>query len=131
MAQAFFAMRPQDAEQVLFFRFCSKKSENDACSANKDAPNFGKCVLGTRGSKIRIFPALNYLARIRTGSHILRVGTGRWAGSSRVCPICSSGAIDNEYHFIFECPTYGEIRCQRLLVGESPAACSKRRDFWK
>jgi hypothetical protein len=39
------------------------------------------------------------LARIRTGSHILRVATGRWAGearSSRVCPICSSGAIENE-----------------------------------
>jgi hypothetical protein len=45
------------------------------------------------------------LARIRTGSHILRVETGRWAGearSSRVCRICSFGAIENEYHFIFE-----------------------------
>jgi hypothetical protein len=56
------------------------------------------------------------LARIRTGSHILRVETGWWAGEaqgSRVCPSWSSGAIENEYHFIFQCPTYGEIRSRR------------------
>jgi hypothetical protein len=56
------------------------------------------------------------LARIRTGSHTMRVERGRWAGealSSHVCPICSSGAIENEYRFIFECPTYGEIRSRR------------------
>jgi hypothetical protein len=56
------------------------------------------------------------LARIRTGSNILRFETGRWAGearSSRVCPICSSGAVEDEYHVIFGCPTYGEIRSRR------------------
>jgi hypothetical protein len=55
------------------------------------------------------------LACLGTGSHTLRVDTGWWAGkarSSRVCPICNSGAIENEYHFIFECP-YGEIRSRR------------------
>jgi hypothetical protein len=59
------------------------------------------------------------LARIRTGSHILIIETGRWAGealSSRVCPNYSSGAIENEYHFIFECPTYGEIRSTREFI---------------
>jgi hypothetical protein len=48
------------------------------------------------------------LARLKTASHILRVEKGRLAGearSFRVCPICSSGAVEKEYHFIFEGPT--------------------------
>ncbi len=53
------------------------------------------------------------LACFRTGSHMLRVEAGRWSNepqSSRVCPVCSSGTIEDEKHFIYECPSYDEIR---------------------
>jgi hypothetical protein len=28
----------------------------------------------------------------------------------RVCPVCSSGAVEDAKHLIFECPSYDEIR---------------------
>jgi hypothetical protein len=30
--------------------------------------------------------------------------------STRVCPVCSSRAVEDEKQFIFECPSYDEIR---------------------
>jgi hypothetical protein len=53
------------------------------------------------------------LACFRTGSHMLRVETGRWSNEAqitRVCPVCSSGAVEDEKHLVFECPSYDEIR---------------------
>jgi len=53
------------------------------------------------------------LACFRTGSHVLRIETGRWsneAQTSRVCPLGCSAAVENEYHFVFECPAYEAIR---------------------
>jgi hypothetical protein len=53
------------------------------------------------------------LACFRIGSHMLRVETGRWsneAQNTRVCPVCSSGAVEDEKHLIFECPSYYETR---------------------
>jgi hypothetical protein len=53
------------------------------------------------------------LACFRTGSHMLRVDTERWsneAQESRVCPVCSSGAVEDEKHFIFKCSLYDETR---------------------
>jgi exonuclease III len=56
------------------------------------------------------------LASFRTGSHALRVETGRWiseAHSSRVCPVCTSGSVESEHHFLFECHLYDEIRSRK------------------
>jgi hypothetical protein len=44
---------------------------------------------------------------------MLRVETGTWSNEAqnlRVCPVYSSGAVDDEKHFIFKCPLYDEIR---------------------
>jgi exonuclease III len=53
------------------------------------------------------------LACFRTGSHVLRIETGRWSNEaqiSRVCPLGCSATVENEYHFVFECPAYEAIR---------------------
>jgi hypothetical protein len=44
---------------------------------------------------------------------MLRVETGRWSNEAqitRVCPVCSTGAVEDEKHLVFECPLYDEIR---------------------
>jgi len=59
------------------------------------------------------------LACFQTGSHVLRIETGRWpneAQSSRVCPLGCSAAVENEYHFVFECPAYLFALSQNLDV---------------
>lgn len=55
------------------------------------------------------------LAQLRTGSHWLRVETGRWQRlerEQRVCPHCTAGAVEDEMHMIFDCPKYAGVRLQ-------------------
>ena len=55
------------------------------------------------------------LAQLRTGSHWLRVETGRWQRlerEQRVCPHCAAGAVEDEMHMIFYCPKYDGVRRQ-------------------
>ena len=59
----------------------------------------------------------NALARLITSSHRLRVETGRWERpvipyESRICTMCHK--LDDEFHFLFECPRYHDIRRQYL-----------------
>ena len=49
-----------------------------------------------------------YLSRFRTGSHQLRVETGRWTFpktkyEDRTCIYCDSGHVDTELHCITQC----------------------------
>ena len=51
------------------------------------------------------------LLRFRLGAHCLAVATGRWTGlarGDRVCHWC--GNVDDEFHLVFECPAFGEVR---------------------
>ena len=54
------------------------------------------------------------LTRFRVSSHRLAVETGRWHKpqpieiNERKCLICNS--LEDEFHFIFECPLYSDIR---------------------
>jgi hypothetical protein len=60
------------------------------------------------------------LARFRTGSHTLRIETGRWsneAQKARLCPACTSASIEDEHHFVFECPAYSSIRSKPKYRG--------------
>ena len=47
-------------------------------------------------------------------SHRLEVETGRWARpnaipfAERLCKICNK--LEDEFHFIFECPVYSDLR---------------------
>jgi hypothetical protein len=55
------------------------------------------------------------LTRLRVSSHRLCVETGRWKQpvtpfSERLCQICSK--LEDEYHFLFECPLYDNLRKQ-------------------
>ncbi len=52
------------------------------------------------------------LARFRTGSHWLRVETGRREGldrPDRTCPHCLGG-VEDEPHMVFDCPKYAHLR---------------------
>jgi hypothetical protein len=60
---------------------------------------------------------LRHLAQLRTGSHQLRVETGRWERprlprQERTCLRCDSGAVDDEHHLVFDCPALQELREQ-------------------
>jgi hypothetical protein len=56
------------------------------------------------------------LAQFRTGSHCLQIEVGRWFPETRLdrhkrlCRNCTRGELENEQHFIFECPRYIECR---------------------
>ncbi len=56
------------------------------------------------------------LARFRLGAHSLEVETGRWKRveyEHRLCQYCKTVGqhhIEDEHHFIFECPLYHDIR---------------------
>ena len=57
------------------------------------------------------------LSRLRVSSHRLGIETGRWgrnrvAITHRKCHLCN--ILEDEYHFIFECPAYNEIRNQYI-----------------
>ena len=62
---------------------------------------------------------LRHLAQLRTGSHQLRVETGRWerpavAREERICRRCQSGEVDDEHHMVFDCPALEEVRVQHI-----------------
>ena len=49
------------------------------------------------------------LAQLRTGSHCLRVETGRWRGprlerALRVCRACQGGEVEDAAHMVLRCP---------------------------
>ena len=56
------------------------------------------------------------LARFRLGAHNLEVETGRWRRleyEHRLCQYCKTIGqhhVEDEHHFIFECPLYHDIR---------------------
>jgi hypothetical protein len=62
---------------------------------------------------------LRRLAQLRTGSHQLRVETGRWerpmvSRDERFCQRCLSGEVDDEHHMVFDCPALEEVRVQHV-----------------
>ena len=47
--------------------------------------------------------------KIRKSNHKLMIETGRYnqtPHNDRFCPICNSGIIEDEFHFLFHCPEY-------------------------
>ena len=53
------------------------------------------------------------LVKFRTANHQLAVETGRWHGKSiseRLCTLCNSGQIGDEFHFILECKFLENLR---------------------
>ena len=61
------------------------------------------------------------LCRLLTSSHTLRIESGRWDRNPtiprerRFCFNCTN-KIEDEFHFVFECPLYSQLRSQLIPV---------------
>ena len=59
------------------------------------------------------------LIKFRLGAHVLRVETDRWLvpkppRESRLCRHCAMQVVEDEQHFLFDCPFYSIIRGQHF-----------------
>jgi hypothetical protein len=57
------------------------------------------------------------IAKIRTNSHELHSETGHWTipktpWQERICHLCDTKRVEDEKHFLLECPVYTQIRSQ-------------------
>ena len=94
-------------------------SQNALAFINKDKnKNCGKMDFLSQIKDIYAFePYLNIkndnhrksLTKLRLSSHKLEIEVGRWnkvKREERVCKFCQLGKVENESHFLFECPKY-------------------------
>lgn len=67
------------------------------------------------------------LTQLRTGSHWLAVTTATWAGGptpprhQRLCSRCSTGAVDDVPHMVWECVALQSQRCDHPTLFEQPS----------
>ena len=64
------------------------------------------------------------MAKIRISAHNLTVQKGRYTGIpryDRICKVCNTGSIENEQHFLLECPAYKLLREDYVLKLEKVA----------
>jgi hypothetical protein len=55
------------------------------------------------------------LTELRSGTHCLRIETGRWQKESveeRVCKVCVCGPVEDELHVLLDCYPYKKLRQQ-------------------
>ena len=65
-------------------------------------------------------PERSQLAQLRCGVLPLRVETGRYVGlalNERLCTVCQNRVVEDEIHFILQCPTYADLR-KRILFND-------------
>ena len=70
------------------------------------------------------------LAKIRISAHKLTVKKGRYTGiprHDRICKVCNTGSIENEQHFLLECPAYKLLREDFILKLEKVAINGRTR----
>ena len=63
------------------------------------------------------------IARMRAGVLPLAIETGRWRGQpveQRRCPVCPGQIVEDEFHFLCECPCYDPLRRQYLTPITGP-----------
>jgi hypothetical protein len=69
--------------------------------------------LGKRNIYKLIILKFESICKIRVGAHSLNIETGRYKNiirSEKKCTNCSKGDIEDEKHFIVDCPLYENIR---------------------
>ena len=59
------------------------------------------------------------VTKLRLSSHRLEIETGRWARplverQNRKCKLCNLSVVEDEFHFVLECPAYVQLR--NLLI---------------
>ena len=62
---------------------------------------------------LKSFENRRALSKLRIRSHNLLVETGKWYNiemNQRICKQCDQYKIEDEFHLIFECPKYSELR---------------------
>lgn len=81
-----------------------------SCAQRHARPRFRK------GSASAIY-SLTEVTRFRCSSHDLRVERDRYLPAAakpprhmRTCLLCASQSVEDEHHFIFECPLYESLR---------------------
>ena len=82
---------------------------------------FDSNVMASYLRDIRPSAPLFSLIKFRLGAHSLRVETDRWLRpkpprEQRVCRHCSMQAVEDEQHFLFDCPFYSIIRGQHFSL---------------
>ena len=53
------------------------------------------------------------ITKMRSGTNPLRIETGRWEGEQpweRVCSMCDKRVVEDESHFMLQCPAYKFFR---------------------
>src|ERR1700722_7820365 len=50
------------------------------------------------------------MTSLRTGTNTLQIERGRWKHQERVCTQCQMNRVENEMHFVVECPKYDQSR---------------------
>ena len=71
------------------------------------------------------------LTQLRLSSHSLRIQTGRYGRNreerrERLCNVCNSGEIEDEFHFILKCKRYLIIRRRYIDVFSELVSCVYR-----
>jgi len=82
---------------------------------------FDSNVMAAYLRDIRPSAPLFSLINFSSGAHSLRVETDRWLRPNppreqRVCRHCSMQAVEDEQHFLFDCPVYSIIRGQQFSL---------------
>ena len=87
----------------------TKSCSNKACFYKIFKHNFGfEKYLDILPFKQRVL-----LTKFRVSNHNLPVETGRWEGLSRdqrKCPTCPNIVLGDEFHYLFECPSFNRER---------------------
>ena len=73
---------------------------------------------------------LRALIQFRIGSHALPVERGRFARPSlprhlRRCNLCSTQAVGDELHYVFDCPHFSDIRGQYPALFQDAEGCMR------
>ena len=69
-------------------------------------------------------PQCMIIATYHTSNHRLATEIGRWTSilvsrDTRLCHFCSSNVVENEAHFVLECPLYNQIRDKFSSLSEN------------
>ena len=96
--------------QFLDFSSC-KMSNESRLSLLKNSKE--KHTISNYISSLKFDPTRRLFAKLRLGVLPLRVEKGRWAGierENRICKLCRQGVVEDESHFIFDCPPFTACR---------------------
>jgi len=80
-----------------------------------------QCLSRSCPDDIRPSASVFSLIKFRSGGHSLRVETDRWLRpkpprEQRICCHCSMQAVEDEQHFLFDCPFYSLVTGQHFSL---------------